>query len=433
MNSARLQPLNDEHCLVLPFENACQWEKIEATLRKQLTCLADLDELLNEFSTTDQTCHFFTRIPDSEEAKKFDFDCFWRTGVPLMVQLALEMPSLFHGVKIPLLLARESKSVSLSRRQCACLLAHSFFGSITAAARTVKKEKWAFRASQLFFLEAVPSALCFLNYFKVLGQGGVPEGSVVFQRRSFPRGKPPWRWEDNAKPLCSVEILPSGTISQSPAERHADFANRFIGGGCLENDFMMEEILFVTKPELIVSMALCSYMQDEDVVLIHGASQYSSYSGYGHSFTFEGDYQGIAGPIASVVAMDALQGLSKIQFKEGLIRRDLNKARLAFDGARSVATGNWGCGAFGNDHVLKFVQQWLAASEAGVQTLYYYTFADKRAAELPLLMAKLSRLSVGQLWNLILTVANTLHPGPTARSKFRSELKARAEKETLAP
>ena len=27
----------------------------------------------------------------------------------------------------------------------------------------------------------------------------------------------------------------------------------------------------------------------------------------------------------------------------------------------SLATGNWGCGAFGNDHTLKFLQQWLAA------------------------------------------------------------------------
>ena len=45
--------------------------------------------------------------------------------------------------------------------------------------------------------------------------------------------------------------------------------------------------------------------------------------------------------------------------------RDLNKARLAFEGAREVATGHWGCGAFGNNHDLMFVKQWLAASEAG--------------------------------------------------------------------
>ena len=41
---------------------------------------------------------------------------------------------------------------------------------------------------------------------------------------------------------------------------------------------------------------------------------------------------------------------------------------------KTIATGNWGCGAFGGDFELKFLQQWLAASYAGVEKLYYYTF-----------------------------------------------------------
>ena len=30
-----------------------------------------------------------------------------------------------------------------------------------------------------------------------------------------------------------------------------------------------------------------------------------------------------------------------------------------------MATGHWGCGAYGNNHNLMFLKQWLAASEAG--------------------------------------------------------------------
>ena len=41
---------------------------------------------------------------------------------------------------------------------------------------------------------------------------------------------------------------------------------------------------------------------------------------------------------------------------------------------KKIATGNWGCGAFGGDHELKFLQQWVAASFAGIKILYYYTF-----------------------------------------------------------
>eukprot|EP01126_Amoeba_proteus_P004650 TRINITY_DN11540_c0_g1_i2.p1 TRINITY_DN11540_c0_g1~~TRINITY_DN11540_c0_g1_i2.p1 ORF type:complete len:434 (+),score=94.24 TRINITY_DN11540_c0_g1_i2:247-1548(+) len=412
--------------LFLPSEDV-EWQRIENVLRRPLDSLGALDNLINEFSTTGQTCHFFSKIPHTPDAGKFDFQAFWEHGVPLMVQVALEMPKLFDGMSVPLLLAGESKSVRLSRRQCACLLAHSAFGSITSNSRRVRKEKWAFRASQLFFLEAIPSALCFLNYFKILGQSGIPEGFVTFERNGFERGlQTPWNWEECTTRLCEVDIVPQGTIEDSPAETHVDFANRFIGGGALENDFMMEEILFIVKPELIVSMALCSYMHDEEAIVISGAQQYSCYSGYAHSFTFEGDYDNRrSGPPPRIAAMDALQGFSKIQFNEGLIKRDLNKARIAFQGAHTVATGNWGCGAFGNDHVLKFLQQWLAASEAGVTKMYYHTFSDKRALEIPRLVTGLCNLTVKELWQTLLG-ASKLGGGAV---RFRRALIEFSEKE----
>ncbi len=54
----------------------------------------------------------------------------------------------------------------------------------------------------------------------------------------------------------------------------------------------MEEILFIVKPELIISMALCDHMHDEEVIRISGALQFSCYTGYSHSFTFDGVYDG---------------------------------------------------------------------------------------------------------------------------------------------
>ena len=44
---------------------------------------------------------------------------------------------------------------------------------------------------------------------------------------------------------------------------------------------------------------------------------------------------------------------------------------------KTIATGNWGCGAFKGNHELKFIQQWIAASFAGIEILDYYTFKDK--------------------------------------------------------
>lgn len=39
-----------------------------------------------------------------------------------------------------------------------------------------------------------------------------------------------------------------------------------------------------------------------------------------------------------------------------------------------IATGNWGCGAFGGDPELKAIIQWLAASQASRPFILYYTF-----------------------------------------------------------
>ena len=66
------------------------------------------------------------------------------------------------------------------------------------------------------------------------------------------------------------------------------------------------------------------------------------------------------------------------------INRDIFKAYVGFSFAndekgipKTIATGNWGCGVFGGNHELKFIQQWIAASLAKLERLDYYTFGDK--------------------------------------------------------
>jgi len=68
------------------------------------------------------------------------------------------------------------------------------------------------------------------------------------------------------------------------------------------------------------------------------------------------------------------------QWKPRLIDRELNKAYVTFyekDSSKliPIATGNWGCGAFAGDKLLKSVIQWIAASQAGRDTVYF-TFGD---------------------------------------------------------
>jgi len=469
-----------KHRLVLPSEDPTTWAKVETILHRPLLRWQHLDDVITEFATdsTGQKCRFFanmspgggTRVAaaevDAAEAAKFDFDGFWAHGLPFMVEVALEMPTLFRGVDLPLLLdfpkftAELRQTVTLTRRQVASLLAHSVFGSITESARAVRKEKWTFRASQLFFLESLPAAFSLLNYFRILGKHGVPCGSVMYERLAFDKkAGAPWTFEANSRSLCRV-VFPGGENGMSSAtstqtgplplrmedsicDLHVDFANRFVGGGCLENDKAQEEIMFAMKPELTVVMALASFLHDEEVVRVHGALQFSAYSGFGTSFAFEGDYDGSGrvgvgvvenlrcvaencsgrAPLPpTIVAMDALYPAKLVQFSnEQIILRDINKARLGFSGFSSVATGNWGCGAFGNDHLLKFLQQWVAATDAGVSELHYFTYGDKRAATCPSIAAKVRDKTVGELWDYVRGAAKGC-VGPFAGTTFRENL-----------
>jgi len=54
-------------------------------------------------------------------------------------------------------------------------------------------------------------------------------------------------------------------------------------------------------------------------------------------------------------------------------------ARSQQDGNKpaSVATGNWGCGAFGGDPQLKSLLQLMAAAECG-RDVAYFTFGDRK-------------------------------------------------------
>jgi len=408
--------------LVLPSESEHEWAYVKEVLDCPLNTVADLDSMLTKFSAMDEqpkVCTFFQTVPGSADAGNFDFHHFFLRGAPLLVQLALEMPQLFACVSIPIFLTRSSwegpnifgrKRFTLSRRQCACLLAHSFFGSLKRPP-DVERNNFRFTVADLFVGTAVSpnSAVTFLNYFTMLAQNGIPDGLLTFERRGYSPGPMPWQWKNNPAPLCKIELV-SGNIEDSIADVHADFANAFIGGGVMTGDFAMEEILFLMKPELMVAMALENRMTDTEVICVSGALQYSLIDGYGSSFEFAGQYDGRRqGPPPTISAIDAIRGGGPAMTEIAMLR-DMNKARLAFDGARQVATGHWGCGAFGNNHDLMFLKQWLAASEAGAERIFYHDFNRRQSHNIHPLARRLEHLSVGQLWDFMLQLTNDLVP-----------------------
>ena len=128
-------------------------------------------------------------------------------------------------------------------------------------------------------------------------------------------------------------------------------------GGVLRGARAQEEILFAFRPEMFVGMAICPRMEDYESIIVRGAERYSTMKGYGRTLAYEGNYvddteRDEDGALKTEIAcFDATIGNN---FTIYSAKRDLFKAYVAFvnddqslDGC--VATGNWGCGAFGGE------------------------------------------------------------------------------------
>jgi poly(ADP-ribose) glycohydrolase len=115
----------------------------------------------------------------------------------------------------------------------------------------------------------------------------VPKGNIIVERRVLTTNP---NFATSEKKISPTKAFTDGTIEDSDADWHADFANEYIGGGALIGGNVQEEILFVIKPECLVSMLFCAKMDQNEAIMITGAERYSKYTGYGHSFRWGGPY-----------------------------------------------------------------------------------------------------------------------------------------------
>jgi len=115
-------------------------------------------------------------------------------------------------------------------------------------------------------------------------------------------------------------------------------------------------------------------MLDNEALAFKGFRKYYSIKGYGDKLAYDSEETYVkyeedkdGSCLDYIIAIDALKKPNP-QYSRELILRELNKAYIGFQmfpEVLSIATGNWGCGAFGGDFQLKFLLQWIAASLAG--------------------------------------------------------------------
>ncbi|XP_011267867.2 poly(ADP-ribose) glycohydrolase-like isoform X2 [Camponotus floridanus] len=380
-----------------------RWDMIQEALLRSILSSQQLENAILSYNQIyaqrwnfSALHHFFSEILDPEETA-----VFFKTLMPKIIQLALQLPMLLTGA-IPLLKRHTNGFISLSQLQVASLLANAFFCTFPRRNSSNPQSEYAtypyINFNRLFaayseekhnqYESVMEKIKCLLHYFRRV-TAKAPEGVITIERRYIPRENCP-KWNLQNQKLSSLHITSKGTIENEGAGLlQVDFANKYVGGGVLGLGCVQEEIRFVICPELMVTMLVTEELDDTEALIVSGIERYSKYEGYSNTFKWKGDFidetprDDSCRRMTSIVAIDALYFRQpSLQFKIDNITRELNKAYVGFVGSdiyknnlSAIATGNWGCGAFRGNPKLKVLIQLMAAAVAG-RSMVYFTFGD---------------------------------------------------------
>ncbi|XP_055851769.1 poly(ADP-ribose) glycohydrolase [Episyrphus balteatus] len=375
-----------------------RWKMVEQALLRPIKTSKELEQaILSYNSKYSELWNFrslhklFEEELDEDESKEF-FDHL----LPKIIRLALRLPSIVQ-CGIPLLKQGQNRSLSLTQLQVACLLANAFLCTFPRRNTTKRKSEYStfpdinfnrlFQSSGQSVIEKIK---CICHYFKRVCSR-TPTGVVSFIRRNIPASDLP-NWSHIEAPLAvtPLHITSCGTIEdQGRGLLQVDFANKFLGGGVLGHGCVQEEIRFSICPELLISKLFTECLRPTEALIMVGCEMYSKYKGYSNSFIWDGNFEDNT-PLDSsrrksvhIVAIDALPfAKPSHQYREDLMLRELNKAYVGFfhpldSIAPGVASGNWGCGAFGGEATLKALLQLMACTVAK-RPLVYFTFGDEK-------------------------------------------------------
>ncbi len=260
-------------------------------------------------------------------------------------------------------------SVFFSRGQIAWILANSFLGTL--------KDPGHLRWDKLNYsqtVEARERLSCLYDYFERVEKAADLDAIVTFSLIKVPI----WAYPQDT--VLSVERV---TLHNDPMEAPVaagaivDFANRNIHIHSIIPSLTQEEILFSTYSECFMTLVCFpNALQDDEVVLVQGAWRHSTYSGYAETFQY-------VGPCPSTIIQDVIVMDAPMSGQFDLIDRDVGKAIAGFSATSSncISTGKWGCGAFGGDVALKFLEQVIAAQVAN-KSIYFSTFGNETEANM---------------------------------------------------
>src|SRR3989338_2504654 len=296
-----------------------------------------------------------------------------------LVSTAHQINSLFPTKTLPLLTRQtpQGESISFTAAQAHCLLANAFFlniGRIPLVEVESSKRRHITRTIPHFgsitFIDlyrsrskvGIASILCFLSYFEQVRLHLELVSPSRLIRATRHRDLDPLTIEHLLHcfpPLAAVSFHTS-TVEKSSANIHIDFANEDLHVGAIWPCATQEEILFSIRPEYFIFVMLSETMDTNEAISLSGGLQFSMTTGFQNRFRWVGVPKFPQSDV-SIIAIDALvsDGLQH-QLLDCNMLRDISKARLGF-GVKGfgdvVSAGLWGCGAFGGDPSVKFLEQ----------------------------------------------------------------------------
>lgn len=444
----------------LPHSDAEKWGCIEdayrpESLAKLFQSKANVDRITQFSRVLNYTSKSKSAGPDSLVGLKCMFgklpgnknyyseDEFFNNLLPSIARWALELPHQIaeaekNGTKMRFLRAsqEQTQALRLPRTLCRSLLANMFLC-------TIQKPFWALHSYNSWNMKAllanpapheVAKLRMIVQYFDRNRALTTPLTGEVRMFRQRVRTEAA-EWSKSTKPLLPIHVVPDMIGFEHPEYGHhclhADFANKYIGGGTLSGGCVQEEIRFAICPELIVSQLLCQVMKLDEAIQIIGAEQFCSYEGYMWRLRYAGDFKDTSAResdgtvLNGISAIDALDGRGIPRFRAldtqlhlQLMLRELNKALAGFKPAHPsiakgfpiLATGNWGCGVFGGNADLKALLQWIAASEGGIK-IRYFPFDEKNLGNRLKAISETfvaQKVTVGSLWAALLEISEEI-------------------------
>ena len=325
---------------------------------------------------------------------------FFEDLLPKIQKSCLEAPLLFPAAKISILPQNRNSEVKFTSNQIRCLLCLAFFDTLNSykAQNPSHGSKSSFGNITFYQLYGRPHQesrerlKCLLFYFFSVFSEDFSADEVIFIRKVLEK---PFDWKNDMTPITKeIVISDEKKIEDSNAFLHVDFANKNLQIHQNIPSCTQEEVLFSIRPALYITLLLAETLKKNEAIFMLGCRRFCNYKGYLHTFEFNGGYEGMKDgeKISGIIAIDSVVDWGNSQFKPIEIDRDLDKAYLGFCGIEQdlneyfktrkfsldttiISTGNWGCGAFGGDAVLKFVQQIMVANVTG-KNIDYSTFGD---------------------------------------------------------